>query len=84
MPSMSEPSAITGLPLPHVAMNAVGMPATPSSTVKPFFLSSVDEVLRRLELLEAQLAVAEDLIDHLLREVLELLDLGGRFGLELP
>src|SRR6185503_435644 len=35
-----------------------------------------DEVLRRLELLEAQLAVAEELIDHLLREVLELLDVG--------
>ena len=40
MPSMSDPSAMTGLPLPHVAMNAVGMPATPSSIVKPFFLSS--------------------------------------------
>ena len=58
---MSEPSAITGLPLPHVAMNAVGMPATPSSTVKPFFFEHVDQVLRRLELLKAQLAVAEDL-----------------------
>ena len=34
---MSEPSAITGLPDPQVAMNAVGMPAIPSSTVKPFF-----------------------------------------------
>ncbi len=40
MPSMSEPSAMTGLPRPHVAMNDVGMPATPSSTVKPFFLST--------------------------------------------
>ena len=33
---MSEPSAITGLPDPQRATNAVGMPATPSCTVKPF------------------------------------------------
>ena len=38
MPSRSEPSAITGLPEPHVATHAVGMPATPSRTVKPFVL----------------------------------------------
>src|SRR6266508_3742708 len=37
MQSMSEPSAITGLPDPQLAMNAVGMPAMPSCTVKPFF-----------------------------------------------
>ncbi len=30
MSSMSEPIAITGLPLPHVAVHAVGMPAIPS------------------------------------------------------
>ena len=35
---MSEPSAMTGLPDPHVATNAVGMPATPSSTLNPFVL----------------------------------------------
>ncbi len=34
---MSEPSAITGLPLPQVATHAVGMPATPRFTAKPFF-----------------------------------------------
>ena len=34
---MSDPSVSTGLPDPQVAMNAVGMPAIPSSTVKPFF-----------------------------------------------
>jgi hypothetical protein len=38
MPSMSEPSAMTGLPDPQVAMKAVGMPAMPSSTANPFFL----------------------------------------------
>jgi hypothetical protein len=35
--SMSDPSAMIGFPEPHVAMNAVGMPAIPSSTAKPFF-----------------------------------------------
>jgi hypothetical protein len=36
MSSMSEPSAITGLPEPQRAVHAVGMPATPRSTVKAF------------------------------------------------
>ena len=36
---MSEPSAITGLPEPHVATHAVGMPATPRWTLKPNFSS---------------------------------------------
>jgi hypothetical protein len=31
---------ITGAPLPHVATNAVGMPATPSSTRKPAAFNS--------------------------------------------
>ena len=35
IPSMSLPSEITGLPDPHVAIQAVGIPATPSSTVNP-------------------------------------------------
>ena len=34
---MSEPMAITGLPDPHVANHAVGTPAYPRSTLKPFF-----------------------------------------------
>jgi hypothetical protein len=34
---MSEPIAITGLPVPHVAIQAVGMPDSPFSTLKPFF-----------------------------------------------
>ena len=40
MPSMSEPSAITGDPLPHFATHAVGIPATPRSTLKPFCSST--------------------------------------------
>ena len=37
---MSEPSAITGLPLPHVATHAVGMPDWPRVILKPFFSST--------------------------------------------
>ena len=37
MQSMSEPSARIGLPDPQLAIHAVGMPAIPSCTVKPFF-----------------------------------------------
>ena len=36
MPSMSLPSEITGLPVPQVATQAVGMPNTPSWTWNPF------------------------------------------------
>src|SRR3954469_15817829 len=35
MQSISEPNAITGFPEPHLAVHAVGIPATPRSTVKP-------------------------------------------------
>ena len=36
---MSEPSASIGLPVPHFATQAVGMPMIPSCTVKPTFRS---------------------------------------------
>ena len=39
MPSMSEPSAMTGLPDPQVATHAVGMPDWPRVTLKPNFSS---------------------------------------------
>ena len=70
MQSMSEPSAITGLPDPHVAMNAVGMPATPFLHAEPVRLEDVDQIAVGLDLLEPQLAVAEDLVDHPLRHLL--------------
>ena len=35
MPSTSVPTAMTGEPEPQVAHQALGMPATPFSTVKP-------------------------------------------------
>ena len=37
---MSEPSAMTGSPLPHVAHHEDGMPETPVSIVKPLLSSS--------------------------------------------
>ncbi len=37
---MSEPNAMTGFPEPQVATKAVGIPAVPRSTVKPFFSSN--------------------------------------------
>jgi len=36
---MSLPSAIFGPPFPQVAVKAVGMPATPFTTVNPFFFN---------------------------------------------
>ena len=71
---MSEPSAITGLPDPHVATHAVGMPDTPRCTLKPYFSSCAGQVLRGLDFLEAELAEAEDGVDHLLRELRHLVD----------
>ena len=37
MPSMSEPIAITGLPLPQLAIHAVGTPDRSRWMAKPFF-----------------------------------------------
>ncbi len=79
MQSMSEPSAITGLPEPQLAIHAVGIPARFSCTVKPFFLRMSVRYLRRLELLEAELAEAEHLVDHLLREDRHVVDVGRHF-----
>ena len=74
MPSMSEPSAMTGLPDPQVAVQAVGMPATPRSMREAVLLQDAGEVLRRLDFLKTQLAEAEDLVHHLLREFLHPVD----------
>ena len=80
---MSEPSAITGLPDPHVAIHAVGMPATPSSIVKPFFFEDRRQVLRRLEFLEAELAEAEHRVVPLLDVFLQRVDLEADVALVL-
>ena len=79
---MSEPSAITGLPDPHVAIHAVGIPAMPSLNREAVLFEDAGQVLRRLEFLKAQLAEAEDHVDHLLRGLVELLDTGSRLGLQ--
>ena len=61
MPSMSEPSAITGLPDPHVADPRGRNAGHPSLDREAVLLEDAGEVLRRLEFLEAELAEAEDL-----------------------
>src|SRR5580704_14866303 len=43
--SISLPSAITGLPLPHRAIQEVGIPETPFSTVNPFFSRTLTRYL---------------------------------------
>ena len=55
-------------PIPSVAMNAVGMPAIAFLHGEAVLLEDVDQVAVGLDFLEAELAEAEDLVDHLLRE----------------
>ena len=64
-------SIATGFPDPQLAIHAVGMPARFSCTVKP---EDAGEVLRRLELLEAELAEAEDRIVHALNVLAHAVD----------
>jgi hypothetical protein len=59
LPWASEPSAITGLPNPHRAVQAVGIPASPFSMVNPSF-GECRSGTSALELLKRQLAKAED------------------------
>ena len=85
MQSMSEPSAMTGLPDPqrrHPRRRECRRRRV--SMVKPFFSRMPVRYLLRLELLEAELAEAEDHVDHLLAEVEHRLRLhvGGHGGLE--
>jgi hypothetical protein len=63
----------------HAGRNA-GKPAFDPEAV---LLEDARQVLRRLELLEPELAKAEDLVDHLLRRDLHRLDVGGDFLLQL-
>src|SRR5712692_2909186 len=49
---------------------------------KTVLFENVGQIPRRLELLEPKLSVAENLIDHLLREVARTIDVGGRLFLE--
>ncbi|MGH1556729.1 hypothetical protein ACRAWD_00855 [Caulobacter segnis] len=49
-----------------MAVQAVGMPATPRVILKPVLLENTRQVFRGAELLEAGLGIAEHLVDHLL------------------
>ena len=49
---------------------------------EPLLAQDVRQVLRRFDLLEPELAEAEDGVDHLLREVVQIVDTGGSFGLQ--
>ena len=80
---MSEPSAITGLPVPHVAIHAVGMPATPLLHREAVLLEDAGQVLRRLEFLEAELAEAEHHVVHLLDVLAHRVDFEADVALEL-
>src|SRR5579863_9786632 len=46
------------------------------------FLEQAGQIARGFKFLKAEFAKAEDLIDHLLRKSLRLIDFGDRFGLE--
>ena len=69
---------MTGFPDPHVAMNDGRDARDPFLHGEAVLLEDVDQVAVGLELLEPQLAVAEDLVDHLLRELAAALDVGER------
>jgi hypothetical protein len=65
-----------------VATQAVGIPAMPRSTWKPFFFEDAGKIPGGLEFLETQFTETEDLIDHLLGKCLQAVDLGYGFLLE--
>ena len=65
---------------PHDATHAVGMPAMPRSILKPSFSRMPVRYLRGFEFLKAELAEAEDAIDHHLRLLLHVVDFAGEVG----
>ena len=79
---MSEPSAMTGLPDPQLRDPRRRNAGDAALDREAVLLEDAGQVLRRLDLLEAELAEAEDLVDHLLRELLHALDVGGGLALQ--
>ena len=63
---MSEPSEITGLPDAPLRDQRGGNAGDAALDLEAVLLEDAGEVLRRLDLLHAELAEGEDLIDHLL------------------
>ena len=82
MSSISEPSEITGLPDPHDATHAVGIPAHAALDLEAFLFQNAGEVFRRLEFLKPEFAETEDAIHHHLRLFLHAVDLAGEVGLD--
>src|SRR5947208_2296438 len=58
-------------------------PANPAFDAQAFLREPPGQVLRRLDLLEPELAEAEHLVDHLLDELAPAVDIGGRVFLVL-
>ena len=81
MSSISEPSEITGLPEPHVATHAVGMPATPRSILKPSFSRMPVRYFEVSNSWKPEFAETEHGVHHHLRLLLHGVDLAGQIGL---
>ena len=62
--SYSPRIPIAGFPEPHVAVKAVGIPATPRSTTNPSFSSSPERSAARALLEIAELGVLPELVSH--------------------
>ena len=78
---MSEPSEITGLPYPQVATQAVGMPATPRSILKPSFSRMPVRYFEVSNSWKPSSPKLKTLSDHHLRLLLHGVDLAGQIGL---
>ena len=81
MSSISEPSAITGLPVAPGGHERRRNSGEVALDFEAFFLQNAGQILRGFELLEAQFAEAEDAIDHHLRLLLHAVDLPARSAL---
>ena len=78
---MSEPSAITGLPDPQRGHPGGRNARRAALDREAVLLEDAGQIARRLDFLEAELAEAEDRVDHLLRQLGHLVDALDRFGL---
>ena len=80
MSSISEPSAITGFPCSPGRHERGGNAGDAALDLEAFLLENAGQVFRGFELLKAELAEAEDGIDHHLRLLLHAIDLAGQIG----
>ena len=82
MPSMSDPTAMTGLPDPPRGHPRGRNPGDALLDREAVVTQDLHNELGRLDLLESELTEAEDLIDHLLGELRAAFDVGDGFALE--